>query len=239
MSSGVDARSDAPPEDGYEDGSRKQESTERSRPDEVHDLHVVVWDVPPTIESGERFALKVGLKCASACGPDGWAIAVHDHEGNTRATAPPGDEHWPGTAGLHYAEVTLEAPEAAGLYRWRAEAEVAGRDDTTDTAIPHDPGVAEFRVRVVARPECLVTVRAVDRENHNPVDGVRVVVHPYRTATDANGVATLRVPKGDYRLFVSGRGYLPFRKDCEIARDVTVEAELDLDAGPSDADVWS
>ncbi len=235
----VDARSGARPGDGGHDDPARRASAERSRADEVHELQVIVWDVPPTVESGARFALKVGLKCSAACRPEGWTLELCDHDGNARATASPGDETWPGTVGLHYAEVTLEAPEEAGLYRWQAA--VDGIDATTaaDAAIPHAPAAAEFGVRVVAKPECLVTVRAVDRKNRKPLEGVRVVAHPYRTATGGDGVATLRVPKGAYRLFVSGRGYLPFRHEAAIARDVTIEAELDLDIEPSDADIWS
>jgi hypothetical protein len=71
------------------------------------------------------------------------------------------------------------------------------------------------------------------------VRGARVVVHPYRAVTDAEGVAELRVPKGAYRLFVSGGDYFPFRSDGEIGADVTIRAELDVDRGPSDAELWS
>ena len=238
----ADVRSDARPEGGDRDDPAKRAAAERFSADEAHDLQVIVWDVPPTIETGARFALKVGLKCSAACRPEGWALKLRDHDGNARATASPGDEPWPGTAALHYAEVTLEAPEEAGLYRWQAVVDAADGVDaaaTADAAVPHVPVAAEFGVRVVARPDCFLTVRAVDRESRKPVEGVRVVAHPYRAVTDAHGVARLGVPKGDYRLFVSGRGYLPFRHEATIAQDVTIKAELDLDIEPSDAEIWS
>ena len=47
------------------------------------------------------------------------------------------------------------------------------------------------------------------------------------------------MPKGAYRLFVSGRDRFPFRSDGEIDSDVTIQAELDEDFGPSDAELWS
>ena len=199
----------------------------------AHALHIVVWDVPPAIESGREFSVKVGVKCSSGCRPDGWAFELRDHEGIGLATASPGGESWPGTADLHYAEVALRAPDEAALYEWEAAA------SAVDAKRPHEPGAAPFGVRVVPKPDCLVTVLATDRESGNPVEGVRVVVHPYRTVTDAGGVAKLTVPKGEYRLFVSGQGYLPFRDDREVTKDVTIPAELDLDVPLSDADLWS
>jgi hypothetical protein len=84
-----------------------------------------------------------------------------------------------------------------------------------------------------------VKVVAVDAASRAPVRGARVVVHPYRSVTDAQGVAELRVPKGTYRLFVSGRDYFPFRSDGEVRADITIQAELDADRGPTDAELWS
>jgi len=82
-------------------------------------------------------------------------------------------------------------------------------------------------------------VIAVDARSRAPVPGAKVVVHPYHALTNAEGIAELRVPKGAYRLFVSGRDRFPFRSDGEIDSDVTIQAELDEDFGPSDAELWS
>jgi hypothetical protein len=84
-----------------------------------------------------------------------------------------------------------------------------------------------------------LTVVAVDVESHAPVEGAKVVLHPYRTFTDERGVAEVRVPQGEYRLFVSGKKYFPFRSECDIEADVTIRAELALDRELSDADIWS
>ena len=82
-------------------------------------------------------------------------------------------------------------------------------------------------------------VIAVDARSKRPIPGARVVVHPYRTLTNLDGIAEIRLPKGAYRLFVTGRDRFPFRSDGEIAGDVTIQAELDEDLGPSDAELWS
>ncbi len=224
---------------------------------------VVVWDVPAAIERGRRFNVRIGITCPSARRPDGWQVEVRDHEGGSRATATVGEERWPGTEALYHAEVALVAPAAEGLYTWEAAAatrvasatdvrsatggaaEPGGVAETGGVAEPggvagaQTGGRARFGVRVVSSPDCLVTVVAVDAESGAPVEGARVVAHPYRTVTDARGAAELRVPAGEYRLFVSGKGCVPFRFDGEVKGDTRIRAELEQDRELSDADIWS
>ena len=64
-------------------------------------------------------------------------------------------------------------------------------------------------------------------------------MNPYHARTNLDGIAELKVPKGAYRLFVTGRDRFPFRVDGEIDGDLTIRAELDPDFGPSDAELWS
>ena len=203
---------------------------------EAHATRIVVWDMPAAVECGASLRLKVGVKCAAECRAAGWRVAIRDAEGRSLASAAVGDVAWPGTAALYYAELELQAPETAGLHACAAflEPEVAAGDRSQHTAAS-----ALFHLRAVPAPECVVKVVAVDAASRTPVRGARVVVHPYRAVTDAEGVAELRVPKGAYRLFVSGRDYFPFRSDGEVSADVTIRAELEVDRGPSDAELWS
>lgn len=203
---------------------------------DTHDRSVVVWSVPTAIQRGETFSIKVGLKCSAACQPDAWTIEVRDHRGNAVASARLGSEPWSGTEALYYAKVRLTAPAAEGLYAWEAFAPAVASEADRDG---HCEARGAFSVRAVPAPECRLTVVAVDKESRSPVKGARIVVHPYRALTDEHGVAQLRVPKGLYRLFVSGRDYYPFRGDGEVAADATVRAELEPDPGPSDAELWS
>ena len=210
---------------------------------------MVVWDEPPTVERGEGFSVKLGVRCSSECRPDGWTVEVRDQDGKKRATATLSGEPWPGTAALYYAEVDLSAPATEGVHEWEAKAladgaagalvdgAAGGPADGPD--IQHAECTARFGVRVVPKPECLLTVVAIDRESQTPVKGAKVVVHPYKVFTDERGVAEVRVPQGEYRLFVSGKSYFPFRSDVEMKADVTIRAELALDRELSDADVWS
>ena len=198
-----------------------------------HLTRVVVWDVPSAIECDQTFSIKLGVKCSSECRPDGWALEVRDHDGKELARATLNDDPWPGTAAVYYTEVDLTAPDTEGLYAWGAKAPAAGLD------IPHAECIVSFGVRVVPALECLLTVVAIDMESQAPVKGAKVAVHPYRAFTDERGVAEVKVPKGEYRLFVSGKNYFPFRSDREVSTDMTIRAELAEDPGLSDADIWS
>jgi hypothetical protein len=201
-----------------------------------HATRIVVWDVPAAVECGATLRFKVGVKCAAGCRAAGWRVVIRDAAGDSVASATIGDALWPGTGALSYAELELRAPQPEGLHAF--EASVA-TDPAADDRPPHTAVSAGFHVRAVPVPECVVKVVAIDAVSRTPVGGARVVVHPYRTVTDANGVAELRVPKGVYRLFVSGRDYFPFRADGEVGADVTIEAELAVDRGPGDAELWS
>jgi hypothetical protein len=126
---------------------------------------------------------------------------------------------------------------ADGLHAWQACVDAADGGGADQPA--HTAASTAFQVRAVQAPSCVLKVVAVDASSGRPVPGARVVVHPYRALTDANGVAELKLPKGSYRLFVSGRDRFPFRADGEVLADTTVRAELVVDLGPSDAELWS
>jgi hypothetical protein len=201
-----------------------------------HETRIVVWDVPAAVECCAALRFRVGVKCAAECCAAGWRVAIRDAAGRSVASAPVGDAPWPGTAALFHTQIELLAPDVEGLHAFEASLET---DRVPDNRPTHAAANARFHVRVVRAPECLVKVVAVDAASRTPVRGARVVVHPYRAVTDVYGIAELRVPKGAYRLFVSGRDYFPFRADGEVSADVTIQAELAADRGPSDAELWS
>ena len=204
---------------------------------EPHATRIVVWDTPSAVECGAAFKLKVGVKCAVECGAAARRVEIRDEQGNPIAAASVGDVPLAGTATLYFAELELRAPAIEGLHSW--EARVAEVVEVTTGRATHTAATASVRVRAVPQPECLLPVVAVDGRSRIPIPGAKVVIHPYRALTNADGVAEFRVPKGAYRLFVSGRDRFPFRSDGEIDADVTIQAELDEDLGPSDAELWS
>jgi hypothetical protein len=204
---------------------------------EPHATRIVVWDVPPAIECGAPFRFKVGIKCAGECSAAARRVEICDSAGARLAIAAAGDTPLPGTDALHFAELELRAPSTEGAHAWQARVAAAAAD--ADDRPAHTAASAVFHVRAVPAPDCVLKVVAVDARSGAPVPGARVVVHPYRAMTNLEGIAELKVPKGAYRLFVSGRDRFPFRADGEVHADTTIRAELDLDLGPSDAELWS
>jgi hypothetical protein len=235
---------------GTVDGSPDAAGVPDSRSVEPHTTHVVAWDVPSSIVAGERFTMRVGIKCAHDCVLAGSGFVIHDHEGARVATGALAADVLPGTTGLYVAQVELEAPRAEGLFTWKAvgpstalgpgpSARAATGPPTTPGAgaepeveIAHAEGSVDFGVRVVKQPDCLVTVEAVDAVSQTPLCGAHLVMHPYRAVTDERGIAEVRVATGAYRLFVSYSRYLTFALPVEVTADTTVRAELDVEPEP-------
>jgi len=188
-----------------------------------HTTRVLAWDIPPTVVAGEKFEIKVGIKCSSECVFRDKAFAIYDHEGAEIAAGMLSGDLWPGTTGLYFATVELEAPSSADLYHWSVKC--AGKD----LAVAHDEGAAQFSLRVVSPPECLVTVEAVDKTSQEPLAGAHVALHPYKAITNERGFAEIRVAKGAYDLFVAKAHYLTLGLPVEVTANMTARAELDLE----------
>jgi hypothetical protein len=188
-----------------------------------HAVELTVWDVPPTTVAGARFAVSVGARCSAGCDLGDRELTIYDQEGSPAGTVKLGHDVWPGTEALYFAEAEARAPLEAGSHQW--EARIAG----WDAERPHAAGSFPLVVRVVPSPDCEVTVRAVDREQQTPIAGARVVMHPYRAVTDDNGIARVRVARGQYDILVSGSRYLPACTSVEVTADVMTSAELDAD----------
>jgi len=188
-----------------------------------HTTRVLAWDIPPTVVAGNTFKIKVGIKCSSECVFADKAFAVYDHNGAEVARGALSDAIWPGTTGLYFAELELDAPSSADLYQWTVKS--TGKDFER----PHVDGAAEFSFRVVSAPECLVTVEAVDKATQEPLADARVALHPYQAVTDERGFAEIRVAKGAYDLFVAKARYLTLGLPVEVTADMMARAELDLE----------
>jgi hypothetical protein len=217
------------------DAGEEEQSSSEAAASEPHAVHVVVWDVPTVVDACATFRFKVGVGCALGCRARDCAVEIRGADGRTLASGALNDTPWPGTGALYFAELTADAPAEDGLHGWQAlvSAIAAQGDD-----VGHAAASAEFNVRVVPAAQCRLEVIAIDARSRVPVEGARVVAHPYRASTREDGVAELRVPKGEYRVFVSGRSYLPFRADSRVEADTTIRVELVADAGVSDAELW-
>ena len=206
--------------------SYMQVSTPISFTVKPHTTHVVAWDAPSAVVVGERFRMKVGIKCPNECDLTNGDFGIYDHEGTQVARGTLTGDRWPGTSGLYVAEVELEAPAREGLYTWSV------RRQASDVGIPHAEGSISFGVRVVSHPQYLVTVEAVDKDNQAPLSGARVVMYPYKAVTDERGIAEVRVAKGAYKLFVSQTNYLTLGLPVEVTQDMKARVELDLEPVP-------
>ena len=196
-----------------------------------HTIRVLAWDIPTAVVVDEKFKLKIGIKCSSECRFANEGLGIEDfgiyaHDGAELATGKVSGELWPGTNGLYFTEVELNAPASAGLYNWSV------RCSGADAKIPHTEGTTSFGLRVVNPPEYLVSIETIDKESQMPLKGVRVVMHPYAAVSDENGIAQLRVAKGPYQLFVAQTSYLTLGLPVEVTADMSVNAELDLEPVP-------
>jgi len=191
--------------------------------DKSHAAQLTVWDVPSATVAGERFRVMVGVRCSAGCDLGGRELSLFDQHGSRAATAKLGRDIWPDTEALYVAEVEAKAPPTAGNFQWETKM------DGWNSELAHAGGSFPMTVRVVAAPDCEVTVRAVDREKQTPIRGARVVMHPYRAVTDDNGIARVRVARGQYDILVSGSQYLPASTSVEVAADLSTCAELDAD----------
>ena len=200
-----------------------QASTPISFTVKPHTTHVVAWDAPSVVVVGERFRMKVGIKCSNECDLTNGNFGIYNHEGTQVASGTLTGDRFPGTSGLYVAEVELEAPAQEGLYTWSV-----GRQGS-DAGILHAEGSISFGVRVVSHPQYLLTVEAVDKDSQTPLSGARVVMHPYKGVTDERGIAEVRVAKGAYRLFVSQTKYVTFALPLEVTADIKTRVELELE----------
>jgi hypothetical protein len=220
-----------PPEEPDEaesgDGFRSDQATPFSVTVTPHTTRLLVWDVPAAVEIGQSFALKIGLKCSSGCDMTGRLFEILDHAGEHVGAGALTAELWPGSEGLYLAELELTAPDTEGLFRWQVQV------STQEAEIPHRAATAGFGVRAVVPADCIVRIEAVDREEEQPLPNMSVVMHPYRAMTNERGMAEIKVAKGTYSVFVSGRGYYPVQRDLKVTQDITTRASLEAEPPPS------
>ena len=199
---------------------------------EAHRIAPVVWDVPSSVAPGARFRVKIGARCSTACSSRGWQVKVTNGADRTLAEGQTGDTPWVGTDGLYYAELELAAPDEIGLLAWTATVTAPGE------ALPHVTGQRRFTVRTAPAADCELRVRVTDAATGRPASGLKVAVHPFSARTGADGLAEIAVSKGDHRVFISGKGYIPYAEACRIDGAHDIEIAIEPDPGLTEADIW-
>src|SRR5262245_25683920 len=178
----------------------------------AHDAYLNAWDVPSAITVGDAFSFHVGLTCSCGCNLANRGFVVRDRAGTVVASGRLGDAVWPGTSALYFAEVQAVAPADISLHQWMVES--AG----SNSGIAHAPGSLAMGVRTVAAPDHEITIEVVDRESGTPLEGVILIMDPYRTTTDQNGVARMKVTADHYLLHASGLKRMPYQDHLDATR---------------------
>jgi hypothetical protein len=207
-----------------EDGkSYDASSTEVAFAVKAHAMRLNVWALPTAIAAGDRFTFKAGIKCSAGCKLTGKELSIFDGDGIQVGCETLLDGVWPGTSALYFAEVEGNAPFTVGRQKWEVRISASG------SGTPHAAGALTVVVNVVDPPDYEVTVEALDAGTQTPIERARIVMHPYRALTGENGVAKLRVSKGNYKLLVSGSKYIATARTIEVTDNVIVRAELALE----------
>ena len=176
-----------------------------------HATRLNVWGLPSAVPANEDFSFNIGLKCSSACDLSGQTIQIRDPEGTLVLEQAFGSEIWPGTEALRFLKVTLKAPAKVGLHEWHVVSTPDG------TGLAHAAGEASFRINVHQEADCEVLVDVRELATEAPLANATVVLHPFRSTTDANGVARFMVARGDYDLLVSCSKHMPSSTVCTIS----------------------
>ena len=238
--------------------------TEPPAPPAPHPTSIAVWGVPSPVVAGRPFTATVGVKCASGCRLSGMPVVVRDAAGAAVGEGRLGEAPAPGTRALFAAEVSLVAPEAAGVHFRTAtfagsaapvDAEAAGTGaggavdeaaaaNRTEAAgdgreAAHAGSSSTFSFRAAGPPDHRVTVTVREREAGAPVAGAEVRVGPCRAATDAGGLAVLDVPAGEHDVWARKAGYETHAGRVAVTGDVAYRIDAAPAADPDDDDqVW-
>ena len=196
----------------------------------AHAIRLTVWGARTATADDPRARIRVGAKCSSGAALAGRDVTVCDADGHELAVARTADAPWPGTTGLYVAEATVPLPNTPGQHHLTAKLEAAPSDERT--------AQAGFTAQVTPPPEHQVTVTVVAAEDAAPIHGARVVLHPHVAMTDAEGVARLSVPGGDYRLHAKAPGRLGTGEPLSVQADAVTQLRLAPESG-EDFSVWA
>ena len=184
-----------------------------------HASSVAVWDVPPAIQTEKEFSFYVGLRCSAGCALKGRPLEVFDQNDRIVATAITTGT-WGDTQALHYAKITLVAPNSLGTYEWRVCAPSSGLE------VPHSRAVLKFPVTFVREGKYEIRINATNALTGKVIPKAQVVAHPFRSITDSDGNATLCLPAGEYRLLVSAADHEPYIIEGTVKDDMEIMAVL-------------
>ena len=177
---------------------------------------LAIWSVPSPVVIGGRFTIKIGAKSSASRGLKGAKVEVMDDAGTLVGSGQLGDVPWEGTTALYWTEVELPAPSNEGIVSWSA------RFAPADIELPHDDAVACFSFAAVRSPDHRLTITLIEHETEKPIEHAHIRLGPFRSLTDACGVAELSMPKGTYEIRVWHAGYEAPPTTVDVFNDVTL-----------------
>jgi hypothetical protein len=192
----------------------------------IHSTGMAVWDVPSPTTAGIGFSAKVGVQCVlHGCNLTGAEVEVYDQLGAKVGSGTLSDTPLPSTDALYWAEVSLQAPAAKGYYEWVA------KFPPSESPVPHEGCMHTFAFTAGAAPEHVVTVEVTREDTAEAVPEAWVTMmekggFPYREGADKTGTARLRVPEGEYTVYVVQDEYAAFEIEVSVHDDALVKAEM-------------
>ena|SRR5688572_27718869 len=183
---------------------------------EQHTTSLAVWDVASPLVASRVAKMKVGAKCSAGCRLTEHEVEVRDSLGIAAGRALLSPEPWPGTSGLYWAELEFYAPPATGTHTWTV-------------ASPHGEASSSFTFITVKPPEHTLTIRVREKGTTKFLSEVEVRLGVYRATTNARGLATVDLPKGNYSLSVWKIGYEGYSEAVEIKATCTRDLEISLE----------
>ena len=199
-----------------------------------HETSVAAWDITSPVVVGQPLSAKVGIRCSAECRMTGKRFAVRNDAGSPVGEGTLGDDVWPGTKALYWAEVLLEAPPTVGSFNWSAGLLAA------DLGSSHVEAFSVLSFRTVEPPEHTVSVEVVRDDTGDPIEKVEVRMGVYRASTDERGVARFEVPSGEFDVLAWKTGFVSDPANVEVIEDleIRIEARYVPPADPDDERVW-
>ena len=195
---------------------------------------MAVWDLPTPVVIGERFSAKVGIRCSAECRLTGKLVEVRNEAGTSVGEGSLGDEPWPGTRALYWAEVFLEAPPREGSFTWSVGPVAPAWGSS------HRQSSAVVGFCTVGPPEHTVAVAVVRDDTGDPIDKVEVRMGIYRASTDDRGMARFALPSGEFDLIAWKSGFDTDPATVKVIGDleVRIEARFVPQTDPDDERIW-
>ena len=185
-----------------------------------HATSLAAWDHPSPVVAGRPFTVKVGAKCTAGCALAGKAVDIRDEAGTVLASGTLGETPWPGTTGLYWASVEVQAPAALGPFS-RALAFSAA-----ELKLPHAGASATFSAVTIPPPDHHLSITVVDKETQAPLQDAYLRVGLVRIATDDTGLARVAVSAGEHGLSIWKAGYDAPDTTVVVTGDDAVRVEM-------------